>query len=472
MNFPDLTEIVYLSNEQGKLFCMDKDGYLRIIIINTKQLPRGYVDTNTLNVETTKQSIIKIEDKSRRDLQEAIEKGLTLDLNENTTTNTQENNNDEKLRKSLRNTPLIKGGNEAEGEAGGSDKKSTHTLRKAFDEAKTLPEINRVYALAQQLKMNPKVMAVKGLIDPILTTISEKREKIRLETISHNLANIVETLKTATEFSDFLALKQQLTDIRKERSQTLLPDKEFDMLLKETIQTNDEKIKEYQTSHQEDIQNQLEENLKEIQNELSNIDYLPHINTILKHPLRIETEQLINYLPEEEKKAMKDKLANLRKYRMNQLQTLSKAETDHQKKEQEQKLFDTQNALKEITMLVQSINDEDTLEQLEKSDSQVLAVREAIDELPANKAQELSIKLDQIFKERALSIKFSTEGTKESFKTLDQYGIPKALYFVPEIEKKVKRNIYGKPLADGTYRLQFRSSAGNIIEPNVNKRIL
>ncbi|MDR3169960.1 MAG: hypothetical protein LBU27_09870 [Candidatus Peribacteria bacterium] len=107
MSFPDLTEIVYLSNEQGKLFCMDKDGYLRLITVNVKQLPRGYVDSNSLNVEMTKQNIIKIEDKSRRDLQEAINKGLTLDLNDTTSPITNEDHaNDESLRKKLRNTKV------------------------------------------------------------------------------------------------------------------------------------------------------------------------------------------------------------------------------------------------------------------------------------------------------------------------------------------------------------------------------
>jgi hypothetical protein len=55
---------------------------------------------------------------------------------------------------------------------------------------------------------------------------------------------------------------------------------------------------------------------------------------------------------------------------------------------------------------------------------------------------------------------------------LDQYGIPKSLYFVPEIQKKVKREVFGKPLNDGKYKLQFRSSVGNIIEPSINKKIL
>jgi hypothetical protein len=47
---------------------MDKDGYLRIITINTKSLPRGYVDNNEISAETAEANIVKIEDKPRSDL--------------------------------------------------------------------------------------------------------------------------------------------------------------------------------------------------------------------------------------------------------------------------------------------------------------------------------------------------------------------------------------------------------------------
>ena len=69
-------------------------------------------------------------------------------------------------------------------------------------------------------------------------------------------------------------------------------------------------------------------------------------------------------------------------------------------------------------------------------------------------------------------IQVGKESTKWSFKSLDQYGIPKSLYFVPEVIKRVKRDISAKPTRDWRYRLQFLSSAWNIIEPSINKKIL
>jgi hypothetical protein len=294
-----------------------------------------------------------------------------------------------------------------------------------------------------------------------------------LETISQSLQHIVEHLPTASDFSDFLTIKQQLAEIKKERSQILVADKAFDVLLKETMQSIEEKIKEYQTTHQEEIMQMVEENLKTIQKALADIDHLPHINEIIRHPVREQTKKLLTYLPDEEKNKLEEKLQQIKKQRQNVLKALAHNEFKDQQQAQAKKLLELENSLKEIKDVILSINEEETLEQVEKSDPLVLATKQELETLPATqKVQELSLKLEQMFKERALSIKFSKEENTTSFKTLDQYGIPKALYFVPEIEKKVKRDIYAKPLPDEKYRLQFHSSAGNIIEPNLNKKIL
>ncbi|MDR0860141.1 MAG: hypothetical protein LBO09_04060 [Candidatus Peribacteria bacterium] len=464
---------------------MDKDGYLRIITINTKKLPRGYVDTNEITAESVKKTIIKVEDTSRHELQKALnEGGIELKL---TDEEFKENNEDqtdyESLRKALWNTKIQTEDTQAEemetvspsegdeAKPGGGLKKSI-TLKQLFTSAKTLPEINKVYALAQQLKTNPKVIAVKGLIDPILQQISEKREKIRLETISQSLQEIVAELPTLSDFSDMIIIKNKLTHIKKERSQIIVVDKDFDALIKETLTTVEEKITEYQSSHQAEIHKNIEVNIELIEEYMKNIDYLVQITSVYNTELRKQTKELLTYLPEEDKKTLDDKLVNLVKQRQTELKSLAQQEVKGQQEKQQKTIEKILNQINDIKDIVLSITEEDTLDQMEKSDPLVREVKQGIEELPAQKAQELSIKLDQIFKERSLSIKFSKEETKGSFKNLDQYGIPKSLYFVPEIQKKVKWEIYGKPTKDNKYKLQFRSSAGNIIEPDINKKIL
>ncbi|MEI7478445.1 MAG: hypothetical protein WCJ81_08490 [bacterium] len=67
------------------------------------------------------------------------------------------------------------------------------------------------------------------------------------------------------------------------------------------------------------------------------------------------------------------------------------------------------NSLTSLKGILDSINDEEVLKNMEMSDHLVLAVKETIEQLPANKAQELSQKLEQIFKERLLTIQFSKD---------------------------------------------------------------
>ncbi|MEI7478446.1 MAG: hypothetical protein WCJ81_08495 [bacterium] len=57
-------------------------------------------------------------------------------------------------------------------------------------------------------------------------------------------------------------------------------------------------------------------------------------------------------------------------------------------------------------------------------------------------------------------------------KSLDQYGLPKSLYYVPDLVKHVKWDVSAKPTKDGKFKIQFISSAGNVLEPSINKKIL
>jgi hypothetical protein len=56
-------------------------------------------------------------------------------------------------------------------------------------------------------------------------------------------------------------------------------------------------------------------------------------------------------------------------------------------------------------------------------------------------------------------------------KSLDKYGIPNSLYFVPEIHKKVTRELKGKRVAD-KIKIYFETNTGTKIEPDINKKIL
>jgi uncharacterized NAD(P)/FAD-binding protein YdhS len=245
-----------------------------------------------------------------------------------------------------------------------------------------------------------------------LQQISEKREKIRLKTISQTLQEIVAELPHLSDFSDMILLKNKLSTIKKERSQIIIADKDLDTLIKETLKTIKEKITEYQSAHQEEIQKHIEENIALIQDYMQNIDYMVQITSVYSTELRKQTKEFLNYLPETQQKTLDDTLTNIVKKRQNELRALAQKEAKGQQEQQQKQIAKIQNQINEIKTIVASINEEDTLEQIEKNDPLVAQTRNDIDSLPPQKAQELSIKLDQVFKERLLSIKFAKEETK------------------------------------------------------------
>ncbi len=457
--FPDLTEIVYLSNETGKLLCMDKEWYLRIVTINTKSLGRGYIDSNEITAESTASAIVKIEDKSRSDLKNILKSGgISLSSNTEQALDQSEDQDDSTLREQLRSTVVD-----------GMDGK---TLQELYSTSSTPKDINTIYQIALQLKQNPHVMSVKWLIDPIMAAIISKRDMIRLADMWEQLQTISTELTTINDFTWLISIKNRLISLKHERSQIVVVDKQVDTLLKETLQVIDQKIKEYQEEHKESLISDIENNCKLIQDYMDSIDFVPQITSIYNTLLRKDTESMLQYLEPEERKWFKKKMSDIVNTRQVALIKQIKEWEKSWLQTQEETVNEIKNKLTNIRWIIGSIIDENTLKSLEISDPLVLQIRTDIEQLPINKWQELSQKLDQIFKERQLSIQFSNESTWSSLKSLDQYGIPKSLYFVPDTIKKVKWDISAKQTKDGYFKLQFTSSTGNIIEPSVNKKIL
>lgn len=139
---------------------------------------------------------------------------------------------------------------------------------------------------------------------------------------------------------------------------------------------------------------------------------------------------------------------------------------------QEETIHEIQADITSLKGIVSGITNEESLTNMESTDPLVISIKTRLNKLPEHKAVELEQKLSQIFKERLLSIQYSKESTSFSLKSLDQYGIPKSLYFVPDVIKKVTRDIEWKPTKDWKISLQFVSSNGNVIKPSINKKIL
>jgi AAA domain (dynein-related subfamily) len=459
MSFSDLIEIVYLSNETGKLFCMDKDGYLRIVTINTKNLERWYIDNHNITAETTATNIIKIEDKPRSDLKNILSTGwISLTNTTNQLLDESDNGDDILLREELWKTVV--------------DGMDWETLKTLYEKAENTKDMDTVYSIASQLKKNPHIMAVKGLIDPIITAIMQKRDKIRLADIDKELKQIVEDLAKTEDFSNLLQIKSQLQGFKTIRSQILTVDKDFDILFKDTLQAIDSKIQEYQNEHKEELGNDIEKNLVQITEYMNGIDYLPQITSIYVTDLRKQTEFMIWYLENDDRKIFKKKMQDIVTSRQQELTKQFKAWEKSEQQAQEETINEIKNNLTSLKWILDTISDEDTLKSIETWDPLVLSIRSQMNQISESKSYELSHQLDQMFKERLLNIQYSKESTVSWIKSLDQYWVPKSLYFVPDLIKKVSWTISWKKLNNWNIKLQFISSAGNIIEPSINKKIL
>jgi DNA-binding transcriptional MerR regulator len=137
-------------------------------------------------------------------------------------------------------------------------------------------------------------MAVKGLVDPIFSAISTKRDQIKLKDIGERLVEITEDIKHAEDdFTAILTIKTKLNDLKQTRSQILSVHKETDALLRESLQLIDQKIQEYQESHKENILEEISKNCEHIAEYMKGIDYLPQITAIYNTDLWKMTEQML-----------------------------------------------------------------------------------------------------------------------------------------------------------------------------------
>ncbi len=457
---PDISEIVSIDNKNNISAINWENKYLSIDT-NLDQFPKWFVDSWKVIAESEIE-VVSIQDKPRSELKNILSSGwivLTHEMEE--VLDESENGsqtNDTQLREQIWQSPIA-----------GFDNK---TLRNLYLEAHTSQEIDAVYAISQQLKKNPHITAVKWLVEPIVWKITNKRDEIKLSEMSAKLIEIQQELPTIKDFADMVSLKNKLQEIKQSRSQIIAINKDVDLLLKETLGVINDKITEFQMEHKEQMDEDIKKNIGYIHAYMDWIDFLPQITSVYTTDLRKQTEQMLQYLSDEDRKKFKKQMADTVMSRQNVLTKKSKDSEKSLLQQQEAWVTEIKTKISSLKWILDSIQDEDALKSLEISDPLVLMIREEINDLPENKAQELNQRLEQLFKERTLSIQFTKDAAKGTLKSLDQYGIPKSLYFVPEVTKKVKWDISAKPWKDGQYRLTFVSSTWNVIEPSINKKIL
>lgn len=293
-----------------------------------------------------------------------------------------------------------------------------------------------------------------------------------LDDIGQQIQDIAKDITDVNDFASLVQVQEKLQKIKETRSQILVTNKEIDTLMKDTFKIIKEKLEQYKQEHGEKIMEDIEKNCGHIAQYMQEIDYMTQITSIYSTELWKNTENMLQYLDDENRKKYKKKMSEIVQKRQTGLSQEQKFAEKSALQEQEENINNIKNKLTQLKTITENINDESTLTSMESTDPLVIDIQKEIETLPGNKSQELQQRLEQIFKERMLSIQFNKDAAKTSIKSLDQYGIPKSLYFVPDIVKKVKREVSAKPTKDNLFKLQFIASTGNVIQPDINKKIV
>ena len=450
---PNIQNLLYV-DDNDDLIVLDTDYQVRRIQTNMQEFTTGY--TGRVNFKKEGVKVRKAVNKTLEDATQLLAKGIKIDTE---SLDTEEENVDfAKLRQQIWNMPFAEFGNK--------------TLKELFDGSETIEDLLKVKSIIEAIKKTPEIAAVHGLLDPIESTVFKKYNHEKLNELYVRLDNLASSLGAGDDFNNLVYIQSSLRKIQKDRSQisNIAPTSK-DKEIKELSQLVDKKITEYRESHQDDIQEKIDINLNTIKDYLDTIDYIHQITTVYNLDVWKTTENMIGYLDDEGKKKNKEAMKNLVKTKQNQL---NKFVVDIQKKnqlEEQMKIDEIKDQLGQVKQIISMIYEEDAIKDMEKNDPLVLNIKEAIKEITSNKSQELAIQLEAIFKERLLTVKYSKDTTKKWVKSLDAYGVPSSLYFVPEIQRKVRRELMGKQVGD-KIKIYFETNTGVKIEPDINKKIL
>ncbi len=462
LSFEWIKEFVYLSDVNNKLFCKDEEGYLRTIALNTGQFGLWYVDSNPINFKINKANVIKVWDIAAEKLKESLESWgikLTVDPSDESTGDDPSSNKTELIEK-IREIKV----DSEEGEL---------TLKDLFDNhTKNLEDVNKMISLINKLKENPQVMAVPWVMDPIVSAISKRKEQLWFEENTNQLNIIKSDLETNLGFKDMIRFKEELKKIKIGRTQMMSLNQTFDDLFASVAKTIDDQISSYKENNRKQLQEEIKDSLKQITSYMENILYMSNITSVYNTDLWNNMLAMLDALPDELKKQTYEDMQQIIENRQKHLNKDIENEKKLSKQQEKDKILELKKQIKQVKQVIATIDTEEQLKQIQDTDPLVKNIEKGIQELWSTLNQDLEASLHNIFVERILEVRCLKEDGKLWFGKLDQYGIPKSLYFVPDTHKNVRWNISGKELWNWKVKLQFISSVGNIIEPNINKKII
>lgn len=335
------------------------------------------------------------------------------------------------------------------------------TLKEWFDEAKTEQDIEKVQQVFFKIiKTNRKLNTVHDLLKQVERKINSKKNEIILESIYSELWDIGAELSwgmgTDTDIITLFTIKDKLKSIQKKRSKIQLWVVEKDKELKQLLEIVDQKIVEYQESHKDEIEQEIEDNLAQIEEILSTIDNPIDISSVLESSIYKMTKSMIQKLDANLQTRYNKRLSDLRWNRLKQIKDLSRQEKEKEHQIIENKKREIETNMEQIKAILEELDDVSTVEQYEQNDVMVNEVRNQLEEIPSADAQKLSLKLQNIFKDRIFALRLGEEETKWVVQNLDSYGIDTALYYIEDGSEQIDWEIDWKEMKNGKIRLSLK----------------
>lgn len=449
---PDIKDVIFI-DEKDDINCLSKDNKIIYVDTNFDQFPKWYVDGWEL-ISEKEQTITKIEDKPRSELSDALQNWwISIDLNGLLNGESieviSENSDDEKIREKIWKIVI--------------DTENKKTLRDFYNEADDEQKADILWWIINKLKMDPKINSVKGIMDPIENVVFKKRSEIKLQKIWNEMKDITDNLWTTDDLITLIWIQSKLEELKKKRSQIIIWPSAKDKELKDLIKISKDKIQEYRESHKEETIQAVEWNIKQIEDFLSSIEYLTQITSIYKTDLWLETKKLIELLWDEQREIFEKKLDEVVRARQRELSESENKKKEKEKEKIENKAEDIKNEILQLESILQSVNDEEALDTIKKSDPLVNKILQEIDELPDNKLQELRVQLDNIFQQRIFKIKLEKYESKWVIKSLDEYGVDTMLYYNESETRNINRVIEWNRNSSGIVKLQINVEDGKNI---------
>lgn len=320
------------------------------------------------------------------------------------------------------------------------------TLIELFDEAETEEDIKLVYDALHQIE--EKFPEIHDLLQTMKRQINDKRNKIVLAFVFSELDDIASELWWVSDLATLITIKEKLKSIQKKRRNIAAWVVEKDKELKELLEIVNQKIKDYQEAHKEELEQEIEDNLVRIKEILDDIDNAIDVSSIIESEIYKTTYDMIYNLEPSLQSTYKKKLNDLILARKKTIWDIRK-----QEKEQEQQLIErNKNEILEnielIRDILEDIDDIVAVEQYEQNDALVQKVREQLSQIPSAEAQKLELKMKNIIRERIFSLRLNGFETKWVIQNLDSYGIDTVLYYEEDWTEQVEWKIEWKEKPD------------------------